>query len=77
MKETELLRIFTSISFSDYKVYCQRNIEWVKRLQDYLAQGSAFITLDAVYLGGDKGLLQQFRAAGYRVRPVNRGRKSE
>ncbi len=67
----------TSISFSDYKVYCQRNIEWVKRLQDYLAHGSAFITLDAVYLGGDKGLLQQLRAAGYRVRPVNRGRKSE
>ena len=64
----------TSISFSDYKVYCQRNIEWVKRLKDYLAEGGAFITLDAVYLGGDKGLLQQLRAAGYRVRPVNRGR---
>ena len=64
----------TSISFSDYKVYCQRNIEWVKRLKDYLAEGNAFITLDAVYLGGDKGLLQQLRAAGYRVRPVNRGR---
>ncbi len=64
----------TSISFSDYKVYCQRNIEWVKRLNDYLAQGGTFITLDAVYLGGDKGLLQQLRAAGYRVRPVNRGR---
>ena len=64
----------TSISFSDYKVYWQRNIEWVKRLKDYLAEGGAFITLDAVYLGGDKGLLQQLRAAGYRVRPVNRGR---
>ena len=64
----------TSISFSDYKVYSQRNIEWVKRLKDYLAEGNAFITLDAVYLGGDKGLLQQLRAAGYRVRPVNRGR---
>ena len=64
----------TSISFSDYKVYCQRNIAWVKRLKDYLAEGGAFITLDAVYLGGDKGLLQQLRAAGYRVRPVNRGR---
>ena len=68
----------TSISYSDYKVYCQRNIEWVKRLQDYLQQGKAFIPLEAVYLGGDKGLLQQLRAAGYRVRPVNRGRvKSE
>ena len=66
----------TSISYSDYKVYCQRNIEWVKRLQDYLQQGKAFIPLEAVYLGGDKGLLQQLRAAGYRVRPVNRGRRT-
>ena len=66
----------TSISYSDYKVYCQRNIEWVKRLQDYLQQGKAFIPLEAIYLGGDKGLLQQLRASGYRVRPVNRGRRN-
>lgn len=62
----------TSISFSDYKVYCQRNIEWVKRLKPYLNEGNAFITLNAIYLGGDKGLLQGIRSAGYRVRPVNR-----
>ena len=63
----------TSISFSDYKVYTARNQQWVKRLQPYLADGGAFITLNAVFLGGEKGLLQQLRAAGYRVRPVNRG----
>ena len=62
----------SSISYSDYQVYCQRNEQWVKRLQPYLAAGGAFITLDAIYLGGDKGLLQQLRAAGYRVCPVNR-----
>lgn len=62
----------TSLSFSDYKVYCQRNQQWVKRLKPLLAQGGCFITLNAVYLGGDKGLLEQLRAAGYRVRPVNR-----
>lgn len=67
----------TSISFSDYKVYCARNEQWVKRLKPVLADGAAFIVLDAVYLGGDKGLLQLLRAAGYRVRPVNRGRKSQ
>lgn len=65
----------TTISFSDYQVYCRRNREWVKRLQPYLAEGGCFITLNAIYLGGDKGLLQQLRAAGYRVRPVNRGLK--
>lgn len=62
----------TSISYSDYKVYCRRNKEWVKRLQPLLAQGGCFITLNAVYLGGDEGLLEQLRSAGYRVRPVNR-----
>ncbi|MCR5050084.1 MAG: TraB/GumN family protein [Paludibacteraceae bacterium] len=65
----------TSISFSDYKVYCQRNQQWVKRLQPYLLEGECFITLNAIYLGGEKGLLQQLRAAGYRVRPANRGIK--
>ena len=63
----------SSISYSDYKIYCARNREWTKRLQPYLQQGAAFITLNAIYLGGEKGLLQQLRAAGYRVRPVNRG----
>ena len=62
----------TSISFSDDKVDCQRNKEWVKRLKPHLTQGGCFITLNAIYLGGDKGLIEQLRAAGYRVRPVNR-----
>ena len=62
----------TSISFSDYKIYAARNQQWARRLQPYLTEGGAFITLNAIYLGGDKGLLQALRAAGYRVRPVNR-----
>ena len=62
----------TTVSYSDYQVFCARNKEWVKRLHSYLIQGGAFITLNAVYLGGDKGLIEQLRAAGYRVRAVNR-----
>jgi len=62
----------TSISFSDYRVYCQRNSQWVKRLHPFLAEGGAFITLNAIYLGGEKGLIEQLRTAGYRVRPANR-----
>ena len=65
----------SSLSYSDYKVYCQRNKEWVKRLRPLLAKGDCFITLNAVYLGGEKGLLEQLRAAGYRVRPVNKSIK--
>lgn len=62
----------TSISYSDYKVFCQRNIQWEKRLTPYLKQGRTFVTLDALYLGGDKGLLAQLKAEGFRVRPVNK-----
>ena len=65
----------SSISYSDYKVYCQRNKEWVKRLKPLLEEGHCFITLNAVYLGGEKGLLEQLRAAGYRVKPVNKSIK--
>ena len=61
----------TSISFSDYKVYSQRNLVWVKRLTPYLKEGKAFITLNAIYLGGEDGLLAQLKAAGFRVKSVN------
>lgn len=62
----------SSISYSDYKVYTRRNQQWVKRLKPLLTEGGCFITLNAIYLGGDKGLIEQLRAAGYRVRPYNR-----
>ena len=62
----------STISFSDYQVYVRRNQQWVKRLKPYLEEGHAFIVLDCVYLGGDKGLLAQLRNAGYKIKPVNR-----
>ena len=62
----------TTISYSDYQIYCRRNTEWVKRLKSYLKDGNCFITLNAIYLGGDEGLIAQLKAAGYRVRAVNR-----
>ena len=62
----------STVSFSDYQVYCKRNKAWTKRLAPYLHDGKAFIVLDCVYLGGDKGLIAQLRNAGYKVKPVNR-----
>lgn len=70
--ETSMPDNNSTISYSDCKAYWQRNITWVKRLQPYLTEGNAFICLDALYLGGNDGLLQQLKSAGYRVRPVNR-----
>ena len=62
----------TSLSYSDYQIYAKRNKAWVKRLTPYLREGKAFITLNAIYLGGEDGLLAQLKAAGYRVKAVNR-----
>ena len=61
----------TSLSYSDYQIYAKRNKVWVKRLTPYLKEGKAFITLNAIYLGGEDGLLAQLKAAGFRVKSVN------
>lgn len=60
----------STVSFSDYKVFCARNTTWVHRLQPFLHDGHAFICLNAIYLGGENGLIAQLQSAGYRVKPV-------
>ena len=60
----------STLSYSDYQVYCQRNNTWVKRLKPLLSENTCFITLNAVYLGGEKGLIAALRQAGYRVRGI-------
>ena len=62
----------TTLSYSDYQIYAKRNKQWVKRLQPFLKEGRAFITLNAIYLGGEQGLLAQLREAGYKVKAVNK-----
>lgn len=64
-----------SLSYSDYQVYAQRNTQWVKRLKPYLSEGRCFVTLNSIYLGGEKGLISQLRVAGYKVKPVNKALK--
>jgi len=64
----------STLSYSDYQVFARRNRGWVKRLQPYLKDGRCFVVLNAMYLGGDQGLLAELRAAGYKVRPHNRRR---
>lgn len=61
-----------TVSYSDYQVWAKRNKQWVKRLRPFLVEGRSFITLNAIYLGGEKGLINQLKSAGYRVRRVNR-----
>ncbi len=60
------------ISYSDYDIYAKRNLQWVRRLRPYLKEGQSFITLNANYLGGEKGLIAILRKEGYRVKRVNK-----
>lgn len=62
----------STLSYSDYQIFARRNKTWVKRLAPYLKEGNAFIVLDAIYLGGEQGLLQLLRSAGYKIKPVNK-----
>lgn len=61
-----------TFGYSDYIVYTKRNVIWAQRLTPILKQGGAFITLNALYLGGEKGLLEQLRKAGFKVKEVKK-----
>lgn len=62
----------STLSYSDYQIYSRRNLTWAKRLIPYLTEGNAFLCLDAIYLGGDDGLIAVLRSKGYKVKPVNK-----
>lgn len=62
----------SSVSYSDYQLFALRNQQWAKQIPLYIAQESSFIVLDAIYLGGEKGLINQLKQMGYKVRAVNR-----
>ena len=63
---------FELLDYGSFLLNDLRNITWVKRLKPYLHEGHAFICLNALYLGGDEGLLAQLKEAGYKVQPFNR-----
>lgn len=60
----------TSINYSDYCLFKQRNQKWVNRLHTWMKGQSCFIVLNAAYLGGEEGLLQLLRKEGFRVTRV-------
>ncbi len=48
----------------------KRNIRMVDRMQDFLAQGNAFIAIGALHLPGKDGVLHLLEQKGYRVSSV-------
>ena len=48
-----------------------RNDRWVKVIQEKLSNTSTFYAVGAMHLVGEKGLIEQLKAAGYSVDAVN------
>lgn len=48
-----------------------RNYSWMKVLPGIIEERPSFIAVGAVHLGGDEGLIDLLKKAGYTVEPVN------
>ncbi len=53
------------------KLLTERNDRWIKAIQEKLASTPTFYAVGAMHLVGEKGLLEQLKAAGYSVEAVN------
>lgn len=56
-------------NFSQVLLY-NRNADWVKKLEELLADNSLVIAVGAGHLPGSKGIINLLRKAGYKVEPV-------
>ncbi|MDJ0885293.1 MAG: TraB/GumN family protein [Desulfobacterales bacterium] len=49
----------------------ERNDRMLARMTPYIDSGGAFIAVGALHLTGERGLIRQLRARGYRLAPAN------
>jgi len=62
----------TKMTEEEYaKLVDNRNAEWLKKLPAILKDGSSFIAVDAMHLGGKNGLVKQLQKAGYKIKAVD------
>lgn len=47
-----------------------RNFDWIAQLPAYMESAPCFIAVGALHLGGENGLVNQLKKAGYKVKPV-------
>jgi uncharacterized protein YbaP (TraB family) len=59
------------VSGEEDRLIKERNINWMKLLPQWIKQGSQFIAVGALHLGGEYGLVKLLRQQGYNVIPVN------
>jgi len=49
-----------------------RNMNWVKIMPDLMKKESTFFAVGAAHLGGEEGIINLLRRAGYQVKPVTK-----
>lgn len=54
----------------DSKMVAERNIKWLKKIEDHLKDRACLIAVGVMHLPGDKGLISLLRDKGYVVQPV-------
>lgn len=47
-----------------------RNINWVKQMPEMMKKESVFVAVGAAHLGGELGVINLLREAGYKVKPI-------
>jgi len=55
----------------DDRILKNRNISWMKKLSTLITEKPTLITVGALHLVGEFGLINQFRKLGYVVNPIN------
>ena len=70
---SELKKLSDDESFDkmEAKLLTERNDRWVKAIEPKLASTPTFYAVGAMHLVGEKGLIEQLKAAGYSVEAVN------
>jgi len=70
---SELKKLSDDESFDkmEAKLLTERNDRWVKAIEQKLASTPTFYAVGAMHLVGEKGLIEQLKAAGYSVEAVN------
>ena len=61
----------TEMASAEYaKLIDNRNTNWMTELPNMMEQSSCFITLDAIHLGGQNGIIKLLEKDGYKLKPV-------
>lgn len=75
-KQQNINKLYSSVSSSPDLMEAQddllknRNANWIPVIEKAMKEGQSFFAVGAAHLGGDIGVIELLRKAGYKVKPV-------